>query len=209
MALPQIINPEDFEKLSMRELVEWFNGNIGEGGAVKTFRTLAVGVLRCKNLMRQLDEEIELEEATEGMTDEEFRAYVFRNMTGEEDSELARNVAHAITEATMPGDERVRRSSILHDERLPRVKFSGNSESVAASWADEATAKARSTRHHVKVAYGKMKEKTETFGSVRKAFHALGLPESKHIRFRGKLKKSGHEVFEHNSETFVFYLVEK
>lgn len=63
------------------------------------------------------------------------------------------------------------------------------SEGVKKSWADEAVKAARSSRHAVEV--GGVR-----YRSVREAFKALGLPDSKHIKFRGELKKAGEGVFE-------------
>lgn len=63
------------------------------------------------------------------------------------------------------------------------------SAAVAATWADPAVREARTARHAVQV--GK-----EVYGSVRKAFAALGLPDNKHVAFRGKLVKEGSGEFE-------------
>lgn len=63
------------------------------------------------------------------------------------------------------------------------------SAGVAASWTNPEVKAARSTRHAVAV------DGVE-YRSVREAFAALGLPMSKHIKFRGELKKAGEGVFE-------------
>lgn len=63
------------------------------------------------------------------------------------------------------------------------------SAGVAKSWLDETIKAARSARHSVEV-------DGVAYGSVAKAFKALGLPMSKHIKFRGELKKAGEGVFE-------------
>ena len=67
---------------------------------------------------------------------------------------------------------------------------------IAASWADPEVAAKRAQRSHVKVAGVEYK-------SVREAFKALGLPDSKHIKFRMELKatESGRKTFE--GHTFV------
>ena len=59
------------------------------------------------------------------------------------------------------------------------------SAAIAASWADKDVAARRAARHHVVV------EGKGEFKSVREAFAQLGLPISKHIRFRMALKAAG------------------
>lgn len=61
---------------------------------------------------------------------------------------------------------------------------------IAASWTDAETARKRKTRHVVRVtdAAGRRVE----YGSVRKAFIALGLPLGQHIKFRMALKAAGN-----------------
>lgn len=69
------------------------------------------------------------------------------------------------------------------------VPDAARSAGVAKSWADASVRAARSARHAVTV-------NGVAYGSVMKAFIALGLPKSKLIRFRGELKKAGEGVFE-------------
>ena len=59
------------------------------------------------------------------------------------------------------------------------------SAAIAASWADKDVAARRAERHSVVV------EGKGEFKSVREAFVRLGLPISKHIRFRMALKAAG------------------
>lgn len=63
------------------------------------------------------------------------------------------------------------------------------SEGVKRSWFNEEVKIKRSTRHAVKVK-GRDGQVNE-FRSVRQAFAELGLPLSKHIRFRMELKEEG------------------
>lgn len=76
---------------------------------------------------------------------------------------------------------------------------------MAKSWTDTTVKAARMTKHGVTVKAG---GKTTEHKSVAAAFKALGLPMPKHIAFRGKLKASGKEVFEHNGVMYGFRLVE-
>jgi TPP-dependent indolepyruvate ferredoxin oxidoreductase alpha subunit len=68
------------------------------------------------------------------------------------------------------------------------------SEAVRKTWLRPEVAAARRERHAVMV-------DGVRYGSVRKAFTALGLPNSKHIAFRGRLKALGKLKYE--SHTFV------
>jgi hypothetical protein len=79
------------------------------------------------------------------------------------------------------------------------------SAGVARSWGDASVKAARTTKHGVTVKAG---GKTTEHKSVAAAFKALGLPMPKHIKFRGKLKASRKEVFEHNGVMHAFRLVE-
>lgn len=73
--------------------------------------------------------------------------------------------------------------------------------SIAASWADPAVAAKRAERTCV-CAGGK------EFGSVRKAFVALGLPLGNHIKFRMALKAAGKAVFGSGPERITFSVVQ-
>lgn len=75
------------------------------------------------------------------------------------------------------------------------VASAERSAKISQSWTNAQTAAARKERHGVTVS-GKGIKGTQSFDSVRKAFLALGLPMSKHIKFRGDLKKAGTLDFE-------------
>lgn len=62
-------------------------------------------------------------------------------------------------------------------------------DATKKSWSDKKVAEARSTKNKVMVAGVEYK-------SVRAAFQALKLPDSKHIKFRGELKAAGRAEFE-------------
>ena len=76
-----------------------------------------------------------------------------------------------------------------------------NASGVASSWADAEVAAARLTRDGVSVTVGSV---TTTHKSTREAFRAYKLPDSKHIRFRLKLKTSRAEMFEHDGVKYYF-----
>lgn len=73
------------------------------------------------------------------------------------------------------------------------------SRAIATTWTDPAVAAARAQRHKVVV------EGRGEFRSVKAAFLALGLPVSKVIPFRMKLKAKGAALF----NNFTFAVVNK
>lgn len=91
-------------------------------------------------------------------------------------------------------------------EKSPKPKKESTGEpvdrsaAIAQSWEDPNVRAARAERTHVKV-------NGVEYPSVRKAFEALGLPDSKHIKFRMELKSVGKLAFEGN--TFVTVSAEK
>lgn len=81
--------------------------------------------------------------------------------------------------------------------------FKSNSASIAASWGDSSVKAARLTRNGVTVS---VNGKTTEHKSVRAAFAEYSLPDSKHIRFRLKLKEAKTAIFEHNGIQYLFNL---
>ena len=79
------------------------------------------------------------------------------------------------------------------------------SESIAASWTNPEVATKRLTRHAVVARVG---GKALEFGSLRKAFAALKLPDSKHIAFRQVLKAKGKATFNFGRDSVEFELAE-
>lgn len=63
------------------------------------------------------------------------------------------------------------------------------SVAIAQSWSNPEVAAKRAMRTHVKV-------NGVEYRSVREAFKALGLPDSKHIKFRMELKAAGKKSFD-------------
>lgn len=76
-----------------------------------------------------------------------------------------------------------------------------NSEGIAKSWDNKEVAQKRLTRN------GVMVEGVGEFKSVRVAFASLGLPDSKHIRFRMKLKEAGRLNFEFGNKSYTFQII--
>ncbi|QDH49598.1 hypothetical protein KYLE_4 [Pantoea phage Kyle] len=92
--------------------------------------------------------------------------------------------------------------SELVEEKTSERK--SNSEGIKASWGNEKVFEARMTRNGVIVKWG---DKEEEFKSVRAAFTALNLPDSKHIRFRMKLKEAKVAVFDWVGVAYRFEIV--
>lgn len=76
------------------------------------------------------------------------------------------------------------------------------SKAVAKTWEDAEVRAARSLKQKVSVG-------GTLYRSVRQAFEALHLPDSKHVKFRGELKASKTAKFKHGDKTFTFKLVEQ
>lgn len=77
------------------------------------------------------------------------------------------------------------------------------SEGIKESWNDEQTRAARAIRNRVFVkGFGEFK-------SVKAAFVSLGLPLTKHIRFRIDLKNKKQKTFNYNEQEYEFNLLNK
>lgn len=79
-----------------------------------------------------------------------------------------------------------------------------NAAGIAASWLDTDVREARLYRQGVIVMIGKS---AQEFNSTHAAFAALGLPMSKVIRFRMKLKEAKKLAFTHAGKTFEFSIL--
>ena len=77
------------------------------------------------------------------------------------------------------------------------------SKAIAATWENDKIAAARSARDSV-VVDGK-----GTFRSVAAAFKALGLPMSKHIKFRIDVKSNGSGTFKYGEDEYEFRVVKQ
>lgn len=178
---------EDFDRPehTAKQLAEWYNANRSEIDSAMPFngfRTKALTINACKRLMKSIDAQIEVEEETADMSDEEFKAWVLSGASSDDDEP----------------------KGSAKPERNPNERRASNSDGISASWRDESIKKARTTRNKVQVEW---KGGKEVYRSAGAAFAALGLPDAKCIRFRLKLKASGSETFEHNGEKFHFTLV--
>lgn len=83
------------------------------------------------------------------------------------------------------------------------AKSDTRSKAIAATWNDDQIAAARSARDNVAV------DGHGTFRSVAAAFKALGLPMSKHIKFRIEVKSNGTGIFKYGTDEYEFRIVNK
>lgn len=83
-----------------------------------------------------------------------------------------------------------------------------NSEGVARSWCDPVVREKRLTRNGIAVKRSDQPGEGE-YKSVAEAFHALGLPFNKHIKFRLELKTSDSKIaiFAHDGVSYTFELL--
>lgn len=166
---------------SMDSLKEWYHHFCNDIEREKTrngWPTIESAIYNCKKLLRDLDDEIEFEESIEGMSEEEVCAL------------LTKQIRQVKMEA----------GNIEDGEDQPAQ--AERAESVSATWENETVRVARSTRDSVFA--GLVGSELIEYKSVRVAFAEIGLPDSKHVRFRGQLKKSRSEVFEWEGKRFQF-----
>lgn len=83
------------------------------------------------------------------------------------------------------------------------AKSDTRSKAIAATWENDQIAAARSARDNVAV------DGHGTFRSVAAAFKALGLPMSKHIKFRIEVKSNGTGIFKYGTDEYEFRVVNK
>lgn len=81
---------------------------------------------------------------------------------------------------------------------------SSNAAGVSRSWTNESVKAARMHRDNVRVTVNGRESEHK---SLRDAFRAYRLPDSKHIRFRQKLKASRVEMFEWDGTPYLFTLI--
>jgi hypothetical protein len=110
----------------------------------------------------------------------------------------------AIENANAPKDKQAKSEGGKKFSDMFKGARSSNSAGVAASWADPEVVAARMQRDGVSVTVDGV---TNDFKSTRAAFRHYRLPDSKHIRFRMKLKASREEVFEQNNIKYLFKIL--
>lgn len=111
-----------------------------------------------------------------------------------------RNFCHACSLEWWPENGK----EFVPNRETPGVR----SAAVAESWKDKAIRDKRTQRTGVRVTGGKLKAPAD-FPSVSKAFLALHLPMSKHIKFRGAMKAAGAAKIDDYTFTAVPFVREE
>lgn len=93
-------------------------------------------------------------------------------------------VLAAKVEAAQAEAAKAARAPKVPAKKAPATTNVKRAEAISKSWQDPAVASARAERTKVVV-------DGTPYPSVRQAFFALGLPDSKHIKFRLELKRNG------------------
>ncbi len=120
---------------------------------------------------------------------------------------------HLITEEMARADiENMKRMQVVNGNDL-KADNNRSGRTKSESWDDPRVSEARLTRHRVFVTTHQGMEPTpETavesgeYRSTQAAFDALGLPGSKAVRFRMRLKENGKLAFQFGDKTYAFEL---
>jgi len=195
-AVVEIKNVEEIELLSMSDLLAYFNFYIRpESAKVKRFADKATAVKRVTKLFLEMEEARKVEAEFE--SDEAFEKAMR--------AELAKD---KLAEESKPKKEKTAREKaprlLARIEAGEKIRLSSNSEGIAKSWDVETVKEARLTRNGVGVEYSGNRAE---FKSLRVAFAELGLPDAKHIKFRGELKKEGAKTFEFEGVKYNFVIL--
>lgn len=137
-------------------------------------------------------------------------------VTSEYKSINAAKAEEEISEEEALADLRnMREMQIVNEDQLP-ANNKERSRNMSESWADPNVAEARTTRHRVFVNVYKgdsidenNRLKGEEYRSTQQAFNALGLPKSKAVRFRLKLKELGKLAFDYGGKLYAFELLSR
>lgn len=178
-----IVVEEDFhaKSYSMDSLKEWYHHFCNDVEREKTrngWPTIASAIYNCKKLLRDLDDEIAFDEENEGKSEDEICAMLTAEI------------------------RKIKRDSGAADDGEDEETPAERADSVSATWEDDAVRAARSTRDSVWA--GLAGSELIEYKSVRVAFAELALPDSKHVRFRGQLKKSRRESFDWDGKQYHF-----
>lgn len=137
----------------------------------------------------------QLVEAYNKLTGQNIKKFADRKTAERRWAEALAAAAEKVAAQPAKADKPAKAPKAPKAEKTPKEP-ADRAAAIAASWTDPEVAAKRAQRSHVKVAGTEYK-------SVREAFKALGLPDSKHIKFRMELKasESGRKNFE--GHTFV------
>lgn len=185
---------EEIRAAKTGELVAWYNTKAEK--PVKKFTDRETAERRCISLLVALNalEEQHKDNAAAAWEDLNVRPVVH----------APRQVAEPVIEESLDELTDEEFEAKVKEELNATPERKSNAAGIAASWNDAKVAEARLTRNGVIVEWN---GKSEEFKSVRAAFLALNLPDSKHIRFRMKVKEAGSAVFPWTGVDYLFKLV--
>jgi hypothetical protein len=192
----------DVQSATDAELITFWNDHADGGKTFDKITNREKFEKWCMELIGELEQEAaaDADEQEETQTRKDVKLVATGNaLTGLMNQ--MNTIAAASTKPIAPVADKVAATPKKAKEPKPDAARSSNAAGVAASWADASVASARLQRDGVSVTAG---PETTTPKSVREAFRAYRLPDSKHIRFRLKLKASKREVFEHEGKSYLF-----
>jgi hypothetical protein len=211
------------EQAPTKELIEFYN-SVNPEKPVKKFADRQTALKRCIALLAEIEQAGQNVEHEEMLQAEDEQTAKVRSDLKEAHAEHAAEGGEALESEEAPAaDEekpkhkwpfavRGENPSLVDapktDEKPVKratVGHASNSAGVAASWANAAVAEARLTRDGVTVT---VNGKTTEHRSTREAFRHYRLLDSKHIRFRGKLKEAREAVYNENGVDYLFKIAQ-
>lgn len=181
---------EEIRNAKTADLIAFYNAKAEK--PVKKFADRATAEKRCVALLSAIEalEADKSKEAAQVWEDDEVRPVIH--------TPRAVKVEEEVDTESMSDEEF---KAHMFSEVEKKEERASNAAGIAKSWSDPVVAEKRLTRNGVEVeGYGEFK-------SVRVAFAELKLPDSKHIRFRLKLKEAKVAVFEWAGKSYTFKLV--
>lgn len=199
----------DIASVATKDLVAFYNANASK--TVSKFADRKTAEARVMALVETLEApalELETDVATEVPSD----IVIHKTRASRTVDDEASNLLNSNTpEDEVTAEEALRELALMKEAAQKKAstpsKASGRtlSQAIADSWKLEGVTEARMTRHGVEVTVDG--ESHGDFKSVAAAFTALGLPMTKHIRFRMLVKKEGRAIFQHDDVNYTFSLI--
>lgn len=201
------MNRKQVSKVSTAELLAFFNANTG-GAQVKKFADRKTAERRVLALIDEMIADGDLPTQEETKVTKEVKSFSYevdgcpscgtkhdQAYAGEEGTAAEeRNLCHHC------GTEYWRETGEIYN--APK-KSATRSAAIAKSWENDTVASARAARDNVVV------EGFGTFRSVAAAFKKIGLPISRHIKFRLELKANGAGTFTYGTDEYSFKVVKQ
>lgn len=184
---------EDVASAKTAELVTFYNAHNVEKPVTKFSdrKTAEKRVIALIEALAAIEGEAK-EEAARVWEDENVRPVVVHKAR-----KIAEKVEVNLEEVSDEEAEKIVKASLETSKK-------SNAAAIAKSWHDADVYNKRLTRNGVLV---EVNGKSNEFKSTRAAFAALNLPDSKHIRFRQKLKAEKVAIFEWVGVSYKFTII--